>query len=515
MGKRGLRGTTKRHWVQLLPLVGALAAMGVWTNLSGYGAVFLEPSRTNASFEAMRYAYYGGGIAASITFIAAPRILAQGRRALGLCIPLLVGFGTICYALAYNQTLLNPLLLGGVASLALGFCYLWTVATLYIAVARIASAREAVLVILAAQIAEQLLSVIATHTLPPSIQIVLCFLCPLAALGALVRALPLRHEREAETSPWASHLFESEPYEHRALFHTYLLQSASGIAIVAMGAASSVGSWGRLRPLLASDDFAPTLLCSSLSCLLLTGLVVAFLLPMIGRPLSYRYQTAFLTIAASITLAILQPSLDPSWSNAFDIVQSAVEFFSHVLLWVILIMAIKETGGNPYLLAGISLAPYSLLSLVWIIMLEINASALSFALVFVSYLLILIVAVHPRRLYERDLPHLTSAQDLNEYTLDGEPVIPPESNGATVVQLIERRCLFVGQMHGLSARETQVLSLLAQGRSRPAIQRQLVLSEGTVKTHISHIYEKMGVGSLQEAIDLVYEEAASVHSRRS
>ena len=271
-----------------------------------------------------------------------------------------------------------------------------------------------------------------------------------------------------------------------------------------MGAASSVGNWGSLRTLLAATDTAAALSQTALACLLLVGLTTTFLLPLIERPLSYRYQPAFLVIAASITLASLQPSLDPTWLNAFDIVQSAIEFFSHIMLWVVLSRAIGETGGNPFFLAGVSLAPYSVLSLIWIALLEASAAAPSFVLVFVSYLLILIVAVHPRLLYERDLPRFTSTQELNEYALDGEPEIPIESNGASVVELIERRCCFVGQRHGLSAREAQVLTLLAQGRSRPVIQKQLVLSEGTVKTHLSHIYEKLHVRSAQEALDLIY-----------
>lgn len=474
--------------------------MGIWVNLSGYGEVFLEPSRANASFEIMRYAYYGGSVAASLLFLAVSRLFGDGRRSLELCVPLLISFGTLCYALAYYQTLLDPLALGGIASFVLGFCYLWVVATLYITVAQTASARQIVIIVSVVQIAEQLFSVLASHLLPSSAQISLCFLCPLVPLIAFMAA---RRHLGASTDAGQ----ETQHYARRARRHTYLLQAASGIAIVAMGAASSVGSWGTVRTVLTTDGLAPTLIHTLLACMLMAGLVVAFLLPMIRRPLSYRYQTAFLIIAASIMLADLQPGFTPDWYSAFDIVQNAVEFFSHVMLWVILSLAIRETSNDPYFLSGVSLAPYSILSLAWLIMQDANALAPSFVLAFVSYLLVLIVAVHPRRLYERELPQLTTVQELNEYTLDGEPEMPLESNGTIVVDLIERRCALVGRSFGLSAREIEVLSLLAQGRSRPAIQKQLVLSEGTVKTHISHIYEKMSVGSLQGALDFVYEPA--------
>ncbi len=59
--------------------------------------------------------------------------------------------------------------------------------------------------------------------------------------------------------------------------------------------------------------------------------------------------------------------------------------------------------------------------------------------------------------------------------------------------------------HGLSARETEIFLLLAQGRSRPYIRDSLYLSKNTVATHIRHIYEKLGIHSQQELIDLVEE----------
>lgn len=48
----------------------------------------------------------------------------------------------------------------------------------------------------------------------------------------------------------------------------------------------------------------------------------------------------------------------------------------------------------------------------------------------------------------------------------------------------------------------QIFLLLAQGRSRPYIRDALVLSKNTVATHIRHIYEKLGIHSQQELIDL-------------
>jgi DNA-binding NarL/FixJ family response regulator len=55
---------------------------------------------------------------------------------------------------------------------------------------------------------------------------------------------------------------------------------------------------------------------------------------------------------------------------------------------------------------------------------------------------------------------------------------------------------------GLSAREAEVMDLIASGRSNGEIARQLFLSEKTVKNHVNRIYSKLGVGSRATAIAL-------------
>lgn len=56
---------------------------------------------------------------------------------------------------------------------------------------------------------------------------------------------------------------------------------------------------------------------------------------------------------------------------------------------------------------------------------------------------------------------------------------------------------------GLTPREREVTELLATGYSRPYIAKTLYLADGTVKTHIKHIYGKLGVSSQDELIEYV------------
>ena len=54
---------------------------------------------------------------------------------------------------------------------------------------------------------------------------------------------------------------------------------------------------------------------------------------------------------------------------------------------------------------------------------------------------------------------------------------------------------------GLTAREEEVLHLLAQGKMVAAIADDLFLAQGTVKAHIQHIYQKLGIHSRSELED--------------
>ena len=55
-------------------------------------------------------------------------------------------------------------------------------------------------------------------------------------------------------------------------------------------------------------------------------------------------------------------------------------------------------------------------------------------------------------------------------------------------------------MEPLSAREFEVLRLIADGRSNRQIASEIVVALSTVKTHINNIYGKLGVRRRTEAV---------------
>ncbi|MFF0270288.1 response regulator [Kribbella sp. NPDC004536] len=59
---------------------------------------------------------------------------------------------------------------------------------------------------------------------------------------------------------------------------------------------------------------------------------------------------------------------------------------------------------------------------------------------------------------------------------------------------------------GLTARETEVLRLIAQGLSNPEIAGKLFISEATVKTHINNTFAKIGARHRAEAVRYAFRK---------
>ena len=83
--------------------------------------------------------------------------------------------------------------------------------------------------------------------------------------------------------------------------------------------------------------------------------------------------------------------------------------------------------------------------------------------------------------------------------LQKRPDAAVDADGAFVL-----RCEDIGARYGLTNREGEVLAMLVQGYSAPYISERLFVSSNTVKTHMKRIYQKCGVHSKEELLDLVH-----------
>jgi DNA-binding NarL/FixJ family response regulator len=81
----------------------------------------------------------------------------------------------------------------------------------------------------------------------------------------------------------------------------------------------------------------------------------------------------------------------------------------------------------------------------------------------------------------------------------GESVLSP----AVATRVVSR--VRTSGSEELSGREADVLALVAKGRSNREIARALFVSEATVKTHLGHIYVKLGVNDRASAVAAAYD----------
>jgi len=68
---------------------------------------------------------------------------------------------------------------------------------------------------------------------------------------------------------------------------------------------------------------------------------------------------------------------------------------------------------------------------------------------------------------------------------------------------IDKRCLIIGEAHGLSKREVEVIQHIGKGRTKGYIAETLFISENTVRGHTKNAYTKLEVHSKQELLRLI------------
>lgn len=107
----------------------------------------------------------------------------------------------------------------------------------------------------------------------------------------------------------------------------------------------------------------------------------------------------------------------------------------------------------------------------------------------------------------------TPPEDLSRairVTAAGDALLAPPVTRRLIEQFVAAPAVrpeLASLLSRLTARETDVLLLLARGQSNGEIARELFLGETTVKTHIGHILEKLGLRDRIQAVIFAYEAA--------
>ena len=89
----------------------------------------------------------------------------------------------------------------------------------------------------------------------------------------------------------------------------------------------------------------------------------------------------------------------------------------------------------------------------------------------------------------------------------GDALIAPQVTRAVLDELHRHpaRLELQAKLEALTPREREVLELLARGLSNAEIAAELVVGEGTVKTHVAHVLAKLGVRDRVQAVVYAFE----------
>ena len=159
----------------------------------------------------------------------------------------------------------------------------------------------------------------------------------------------------------------------------------------------------------------------------------------------------------------------------------------------LIIREAHESDLNPYAFMGASVLLIRLASVSGIVGgtviagLDLNPSFKTMLVFCIALYLLSIVLLFMLRIRKRSEREQRPAAS-------GEPVRSEDAFDAKGAEVTAR--------HGLTDRESEILLLLARGRSSTYIGEALYLSPNTVRGHIKNIYAKLGVHSKQEIIDL-------------
>ena len=258
-------------------------------------------------------------------------------------------------------------------------------------------------------------------------------------------------------------------------------------AVLSLGALALTGSFVRAlllnaTPIIGEGSYPWLLLVATL------GSIVVVIVPLLSEE-SLDFVSAFKAAVFCLGLIFLLLPVIEFGSIAADILGLATYVVTMILVWVVLARVTKLYQLPASVMFGIGWASYTagmlagtfggaLLSSFF----EITPRVLSIVtLVSVCLLFVVYLFVFTEKAMGRLLGGPTS-----------------ESR-----RPFRERCLGIAASYGLTERETEIMMLVAKGRSTPRIREELGLTIGTTNTHMNHLYKKLDVHDRQELIDLV------------
>ena len=468
-------------------LVVGLVCLDMWPDMLGHCAGLAATNDYLAAFGLNARFFWSGGLAlAAFAIAAAPALTKRLDKPLAVIVPLAGIASTLSYAFA-GDGLFPASAAAAVFAAVCAAGYAWFEVRLISLVARLPQFSLIVLVLVASRVLK-MLCVTVTGVLPEPAQVVATISAPLLT-GAAVLAAAAMADRAA-AGPALLRGMADLPFARSSVLSdtrtAYVFLVACAVLSAVARSVSVLGYWGS-ENIIGADYVAfvlPVGIALAVAvyvaffrlreAALLSHLLVLFLMVLAGL---FLQDSSFVALLGLPSVVGAQASI-------------ATELFSQFLFWVAMIAAMRMGGVSPYRAVGVGEGCMSAAALVLGVAF-FGRTGYAGALAAAATYGALVVAWFLMR----------RTQQLAEASRVEGPAAASDGEGSEDPLAVA--CEALAAERALSPREAEVLVLLAQGRSRTFIQSELFLSDGTVKTHIRHIYQKLDVHSKQELISLV------------
>lgn len=212
-------------------------------------------------------------------------------------------------------------------------------------------------------------------------------------------------------------------------------------------------------------------------------LVISCLFFLRKNPSEYIYQIVFPTLAFGFAMI---PLLFSGIYLAFPIVLASLAYF-YGLLWFFITLSAQNSKMQPTRLTALVFSCLQGGQLVGILIVSFDVippTILANLATLMLFATVIITILFFSQQKKRESEMMMRAQQFG----------------------FESQCHRISEQYGFTPREQEIHRLLALGLSPKQIEKGLVLSPNTVKTHVRHIYEKLGVHSREEFRELLKDE---------
>ncbi len=207
-------------------------------------------------------------------------------------------------------------------------------------------------------------------------------------------------------------------------------------------------------------------------------------------------------VAAYLFMQLLPPGV----LDACAVVAGSGLKLSELFVWALLVCAARGGLRRRWVLAGLGTAAMFAGRAAAFVCAALLGGLPWYSPAVAAYLLVVVLVVAVILMLPEGWPHaggdLAGAVGAAPASVAGIAAgVSPQPAPALAM-----RCGLLAERGGLTRRESEILVLLASGRSQSIIADRLDITEGTAHVHIVHIYRKLGVHGQQELITLVESE---------